>query len=462
MAKNTSSWVCTECGWSTSKWVGQCRGCEAWGTMEETAAAPPAASGPGRLRVVGGTAAPLRKAEPITEVSVVEARAQASGMNEVDRVLGGGIVPGAVILLAGEPGVGKSTLLLQVAGARAAAGEKVLYITGEESAAQVKLRAERLGTLPAGLLLAAENDLSQIGAQVRHAQPKMVIVDSVQTCFDPEATGQAGGVNQVRAVAAGLIALAKELAIPMWLVGHVTKDGGIAGPRVLEHLVDVVCQFEGERNGRLRLLRAVKNRYGPTDEVGCFDLGEQGLEELPDPSGLFLSHSPQAVPGTCVTVTLEGRRPMPTEVQALVTASAGGSPRRTTSGLDYSRTAMCLAVLQARARVDAGSADVYVSTVGGAQTREPAADLAIALALASAWHNKPIDSHLVAAGEVSLTGEIRPVLGVDRRLAEAARLGFKRAIVPAQGAASIKAPGSIELIPVISLADAIAIALKED
>jgi DNA repair protein RadA/Sms len=348
---------------------------------------------------------------------------------ELDRVLGGGIVSGAVVLMAGEPGVGKSTLLLDVASRAAQHARTVLYVTGEESASQVRVRAERIGALRPRLLLAAETDLATILGHIEQVSPDLLVVDSVQTIASDAVDSSAGSVTQVREVAASLIRVSKERSMATVLVGHVTKDGGIAGPRVLEHLVDVVCQFEGDRHSRLRLVRAVKNRYGPTDEVGCFDLSEVGIVGLSDPSGLFLSRHAEAVPGTCVSVTLEGRRPLVTEVQALV-APAGAAPRRANSGVEGSRVAMMLAVLERRCGLPLSSKDIFVSTVGGVRLTEPACDLAVALALAGAAIGKPLAKGTVAVGEVGLTGEIRPVTGVGRRLAEAARLGFTTAFVP--------------------------------
>ena len=464
--RTRTSYVCTECGWTSPKWLGQCRECRAWGTLEEFIEAPgsdaPIASGvaPARARVVS----PAVEARPIGEVSAEEARARPTGVGELDRVLGGGIIPGAVVLLAGEPGVGKSTLLLDVAAKAAAAARRrsegpVLYVTGEESASQVSLRAERIGGIDPALLLAAETELGALLGQVEATGPSLLVVDSVQTIASAQIEGSAGGVAQVRAVAGALIAVAKERGIPVLLVGHVTKDGGIAGPRVLEHLVDVVCQFEGDRHARLRLLRAVKNRYGPTDEVGCFDLGERGIIGLADPSGLFLSAARSEVPGTCATVTLEGRRPMPVEVQALVAGGTAGSPRRTTSGVDHSRVAMALAVLTARMRVDTSGSDVYVSTVGGARAVEPAADLAVALAVVSAARDLPTPAGLVAFGEVGLTGEVRATVGIQRRLAEAARLGFDRAIVPLAGSEELRAVTGMRVLPVGHLGEAVGAAL---
>jgi DNA repair protein RadA/Sms len=402
---------------------------------------------------VGQVSEPARR---IDDIDPTSARACPTGVDELDRVLGGGLVPGAVVLLAGEPGVGKSTLLLDVASRAATAGRRVLYVSAEESAGQVRLRADRIGALHPGLLVAAETDLAQVLGHVDAEEPDLLVVDSVQTIASALVDGSAGGVSQVREVAAALIATAKSRGMPVLLVGHVTKDGSIAGPRVLEHLVDVVCQFEGDRHSRLRMVRAVKNRYGPTDEVGCFDLNEAGIRGIADPSGIFLSGAHRTIPGTCVTVSLEGRRPMPTEIQALVTRSALGTPRRTASGVDSSRMAMTLAVLLARLGVDASSHDVYVATVGGARAVEPAADLAVALALVSAHQDIPVHDSLVAVGEVGLAGEVRAAVGVDRRLAEAGRLGFRRAVVPRPVAGTkVSVPAGMVVAEVSDLAEAL-------
>jgi DNA repair protein RadA/Sms len=388
-------------------------------------------------------------ARPIAEVAAEAASTWPSGVDELDRVLGGGVVSGAVVLLAGEPGVGKSTLLLDVASRAATSSRTVLYVTGEESAAQVRLRAERIGALRPRLLLAAETDLATVLGHVEAVDPDLLIVDSVQTVASDAVDGTAGNVTQVREVAASLIRVAKARGMATLLVGHVTKDGGIAGPRVLEHLVDVVCQFEGDRHSRLRLLRAVKNRYGPTDEVGCFDLTETGIVGLTDPSGLFLSRHAAPVAGTAVTVTLEGRRPLVAEVQALVARSALANPRRATSGLDSSRVAMVLAVLDRRIGASLAGQDIYVATVGGVRLAEPCADLAVALAVASAHTDLPLRSGLVVIGEVGLAGELRPVVGVSRRLAEAARLGFTHAIIP-QGCEDV-APSGLAVLEAADL-----------
>jgi DNA repair protein RadA/Sms len=442
---------CGECGWVTAKWVGRCGECQAWGTVEEVGDVPVRTTAAGPVSAA---------ATPIGDVDVELAQARPTGVGELDRVLGGGLVAGAVVLVAGEPGIGKSTLLLDVCGRGGREGRRVLYVTGEESAAQVRVRAERIGAMAPGLYLAAETDLGAVLGHLDQVRPDLVVVDSVQTIGSAQVDGAAGNVAQVREVSAALIGVAKSRGIATLLVGHVTKDGSIAGPRVLEHLVDVVVQFEGDRHSRLRLVRAVKNRYGPTDEVGCFDLSDAGIEGLADPSGLFLSRgsgSPGAepVPGTCVTVTLEGRRPLVAEVQSLVAASALPTPRRATSGLDSSRVAMVTAVLDRRARVTLRTADIYVSTVGGVRVGEPAADLAVALAVAGAANDQALVPRTVAFGEVGLAGEIRPVGGVPRRLSEAARLGFTTAIVPPDALGSAPPPDGMRVIEVADLATAV-------
>jgi DNA repair protein RadA/Sms len=426
---------CTECGWRTTKWAGRCGECQAWGTVEE--ATSPALARTGlRPLAPGPVSAP---AIPIGQVDATAALARPTGLGELDRVLGGGLVPGAVLLLAGEPGVGKSTLLLEACAQAAEAGP-VLYVTGEESAGQVRLRADRIGAVHDRLFLAAESGLPALLGHVEAVGPRLLVVDSVQTIAVPDADGTPGGVTQVRAVASALAAVAKERMMTTVLVGHVTKDGAIAGPRALEHLVDVVLHFEGDRHSQLRIVRAVKNRYGPTDEIGCFDLGEYGLIGLPDPSALFLSQRCEPVPGTCVTVAQEGRRALLAEVQALVGYTQAEVPRRVTSGLDAARVGMLVAVLRRRTGLKLGGYEVYAATVGGVRISEPAADLALALAIASSTVGLSVPGDMVAIGEVGLAGEVRRVPGLARRVAEAQRLGFRRALVPAASGALPPSP----------------------
>ncbi|MFV0534228.1 MAG: DNA repair protein RadA [Cumulibacter sp.] len=444
-SKVKQSYKCSECGNVTAKWFGRCPECQSWSTIEETATTAAA------LRKVsaGAVSAPARR---IADVDVEAARARPTGVDELDRVLGGGLVPGSVVLLAGEPGVGKSTLLLEVASRYAGRGRQTaLIVTGEESASQVRLRAERTGALAPALYLAAETDLSALIGHVDTVSPGLLIVDSVQTIASPAIEGSAGGVTQIRAVASALIAMAKERGIATVIVGHVTKDGAIAGPRLLEHLVDVVLHFEGDRHSTLRLVRAVKNRFGPADEVGCFEMVDEGIRGLADPSGLFISEREDAVAGTCVTITVDGRRPLPAETQALATDSNLASPRRSVSGLDAARVAMSIAVLS-RCGVNLGKHDVFAATVGGVKVTEPAADLALALSLASSARDRALPVSMVAFGEVSLAGDIRRVTGASRRLAEAARMGFKTAIVPS---GSGKAPAGLRVIEVRTLAEAV-------
>jgi DNA repair protein RadA/Sms len=402
--------------------VGRCGECQQWGTVQEQGAQTGIVQ-----RVTAVAPASDRAARPITQITTTDAPRRTSGVGEFDRVLGGGVVPGAAILLSGEPGVGKSTLLLEVAAQAARSGRRVLYASAEESPAQVRLRAERTGALHDELYLASETDLATILGHIDEVRPQLVIVDSVQTVASSLIDGAAGQPSQVREVASTLIRVAKERDLPIIIVGHVTKDGQVAGPRVLEHLVDVVCHFEGDRQTSLRFLRALKNRFGPTDEVGCFEMKGDGIAEVPDPSGLFLSQG-ATEPGTCVAIALEGRRAMPVEVQALTIRTTAPNPRRVVHGLDGSRVAMVLAVLERRAGIKVSDQDVYVSTVGGVRFTEPAADLAIAIAVAGSLSNSAVPRTIAAVGELSLAGEVRPVTQAAQRRSEAKRLGYEQVV----------------------------------
>lgn len=434
--------TCSECGYSSPKWLGRCPECGSWGTLQEetlvsTGSAAKSGIG-GNVSVTARALTPATPARPITKVAADAAHAVPSGIGELDRVLGNGVVPGSVILLAGEPGVGKSTLLLEVASRWASIGKKALYVTAEESAGQVRGRAGRTGALQDTLFLAAESNLDTVFGHVKEVKPSLLIVDSVQTMHASGVEGVAGGVAQSRAVTAALTTLAKTTNLPVLLVGHVTKDGNVAGPRVLEHLVDVVLNFEGDRQSSLRMLRGLKNRFGATDEVGCFEQTADGIREVSDPSGLFLSHRGQTPDGSAVTVAMDGVRPMLAEVQALTVDPVNKSPRRVVTGLDGNRVPMVLAVLQARCGERTNDKDAYVATVGGVRITETATDLAVALATWSSLHEKPLPEKTVVVGEVGLAGELRRVPNLTRRLQEAARLGYTRAIVPAGEKVSVK------------------------
>jgi len=459
VARAQSRYICQSCGAAHIRWEGQCRTCGAWNTLVETVVSPSEARksvGPhgASLAAVPQTLNGLSEAEPVRIPT---------GISEIDRVLGGGLVPGSVVLLGGEPGIGKSTLLLQAAAGLAAGVGSVLYASGEESAGQVRLRAGRLGLLagPGGDLISvvAEGEVGRIEELARQSRPIALIVDSIQTATFDELEGPAGSVGQVRECALVLAGLAKQEGIAVILVGHVTKDGTLAGPKTLEHLVDAVLSLEGERTASLRLLRATKNRFGSTEEVGVFEMAELGLAEISDPGRAFLAATNEHAPGSVTGATLEGSRPLLVEVQALVAPGGYGSPRRTASGIDTNRMSLLVAVLGKRAGIGLGSHDVYANLAGGLDLADPALDLPLCLALASSLRDKPVDRDLIVVGEVGLLGELRPVPGLERRLREAARLGFKSAIAPASRRADPPVIPGMEIHVASNIRDAIARAL---
>jgi DNA repair protein RadA/Sms len=450
MARLRTVHRCAECGSSAPRWSGRCNGCGAWNTLVEEVEAAPSTNGRVTARRKAGLG--LDPPVPLLEVDATEFAARPTGVGELDRVLGGGFVPGSVTLLGGEPGIGKSTLLLQVLAALAATGARTLLVSAEESKQQVRLRAERLDALHPGMLVLAETSLPEVVCAVEKVGPDYLVVDSIQTVFDPDLGSAPGSVGQVRECAHQLVQLAKERGMATILVGHVTKEGSLAGPRVLEHVVDTVLSFEGDRHHALRLLRATKHRFGSTGELGLFEMTEAGLVGVPDPSGLFLGDRSAGAAGSVVVPAIEGHRPLLVEVQALVTSTNLPMPRRSAQGLDQGRLSLLLAVLERRVGLALQGSDVYASAVGGVRIVEPAADLAVALALASAVSGVALPAGLVACGEVGLGGELRQVGHTARRLAEAARLGFDTAVVPAS---SPDAPDGLRLHRVRSLAEAI-------
>jgi DNA repair protein RadA/Sms len=470
VAKAQTRFVCQSCGDAFLRWEGQCRSCGAWNSLVETLLRDQRREAPGRLTIARGRAEP----EPLGAALDDDLVRLPTAITELDRVLGGGLVPGSAVLIGGEPGVGKSTLLLQAAGSLAGARDvRVLYATGEESTGQVRLRGRRLGLLdgPAAerVELVAESDVERICELARSRRPGVLVVDSIQTISLAQLDGPAGSVGQVRESALRLVELAKTESIATILVGHVTKDGTLAGPKTLEHLVDAVLSFEGERFAALRLVRATKNRFGPADEVGVFEMRDTGLVEVADPGRAFIAHHDGSAPGSVVVPALEGSRPLLVEVQALVTPAGGGPPRRTASGLDGNRLALLVAVLGRRAGLGLGSHDVYANVAGGLSLAEPAVDLPVALALASSLRDRPVAPGAVAFGEVGLLGELRPVGGFERRIREAARLGFGRAIVPLPGAGPDReraeqaaSAAGIRLVPAATLREAVALALEAE
>ena len=448
MAKSEVRHVCQSCGHAERKWLGRCPSCSAWSSFVEERAsrASPAAEAPRR---------PAGKAVRITEVNIESVPRRALKLGDLDRVLGGGLVPGSLVLVGGEPGVGKSTLLLEVAKRLASLGERTLYVSAEESLAQTRLRAERLGALHHELFLLSETDLSVVLQEVERTAPKVLIVDSVQTVYAPDLDSAPGSVSQVREVTARAMQLAKQGGVTTLLVGHVTKEGSLAGPKTLEHMVDAVLAFESTRGGPHRVLRANKNRFGSTAEIAVFEMRGDGMIPVDNPSALFLAERPRGRPGSVVAATVEGSRALLVEVQALCVATAFGNPRRTTTGIDPTRVAMLSAVLERRCGVSLLGMDLFVNVAGGISLEEPAADLPVALAVASSLRGVAVDPELICFGEVGLSGEIRGVARVESRLEEAARLGFTRAVVPMTGSEGLKVPRGMTLLPVASLDEAL-------
>lgn len=452
MAKIESHFVCQACGAHTAKWLGRCGQCGAWNTIIEEVTKKKSGS-------KGSISVEVSRPMPVREIDTDHAARVPTGIAELDRVLGGGVVLGGVTLVGGDPGVGKSTLLLQALAALSGKGCRALYVSGEESAGQTAARARRLGVAVDDLLVLAENDLEAVERAIEEVKPAVLVVDSVQTVRAPELESAAGSVTQLREVAARIVDRAKRSRIAAFLVGHVTKDGTLAGPKVLEHLVDTVLAFEGERGHALRTLRVHKNRFGSATEVGVFEMTADGMREVPNASAFFLSERPKNVSGSIVAATSEGTRSMLVEVQALTVVQAAGSPRRTVSGVDGQRLAMILAVLERKSGLHVSGCDVFVNVAGGVHVDEPAMDLPIALAVASSLRDRPISDQLVAFGEIGLSGEVRAVPRCEARVAEAAALGFKRAILPKSDAMKLKASSGLELVAVRSLDEALALAM---
>jgi len=452
LAKRRTKYVCQQCGLESASYYGRCPDCGAWGSLVETVEAPAAAIGKSSARRVGNATAP----QPLSSVPSASVSRRPLPMMEFSRVLGGGVVPGSLVLVGGDPGIGKSTLLLQAAADLSANAEAVLYVTAEESVQQVKLRAERVGAGVDHLYVLSETNIDDVIAAAESLGPVVVIIDSIQTVFTPDISSAAGSVSQVRECTTRLVAFAKPRDVAVFIVGHVTKEGSIAGPRVLEHMVDAVLYLEGDRFHQYRILRAVKNRFGSTDEVGVFEMVERGMREVRNPSEAFLEERPGNAAGSTVVVTMEGTRPILVEVQGLTSTSAFGNARRTANGIDLSRIQMLVAVLSKRVGLSLADQDVFVNVVGGMKLSEPAADLGVALSIASSYRESRVDPRLVAIGEVGLAGELRSVSQLERRLQEAAKLGFERAVVPAAlGRGLVRPPAGLEIVRASTLDEAI-------
>ncbi len=452
MAKTKTVYFCTECGNETPKWQGKCPSCGAWNTLQEHVEKPSA------TKIKSAPVGVSRRAQRITEVDCDAEIRFSTGMGELDRVLGGGAVAGSLVLVGGAPGIGKSTLLLQIC-AQLCRDRKVLYISGEESERQLKLRSQRLGVAPQELYILSETRLSDILDAVEEMQPDILITDSIQTLYNEENESSPGSVSQVKDCTMTLMHLSKSRNVTVFVVGHINKDGNIAGPKVLEHMVDCVLYFEGDPNTSYRLLRAAKNRFGSTNEIGVFEMADSGLIEVPNPSQMLLEGRPEGAPGTCVACVMEGTRPVLAEVQALVTKTTFNVPRRAADGFDFNRAVLLMAVAEKRAGMKLNVFDAYINVIGGLRLDEPGADLPVVLAVASSYRDQSIPDDLIAIGEVGLTGEIRSVSHMNQRLAEVARLGFKKCIIPRNCSEKLEIPGELTVYRVRNLREAIETAL---
>ena len=441
MAKIRTKFVCSECGSESPKWMGKCPECGQWNTLVEEVEQRDSQAQQSFAGIVS-------RPESLLDISEDIEERLSTGSYELDRVLGGGIVKGSLVLVGGDPGIGKSTLLLQIANNIGNNGKKVLYVSGEESTAQIKLRAFRMGIRSGNIFLVSENNTQNVDIYVRDMKPDILVVDSIQTMYNPAITSAPGSVSQVREATLGLMKIAKQDGIATFIVGHVTKQGAIAGPRVLEHMVDTVLYFEGETHMSYRVLRAVKNRFGSTNEIGIFEMGDKGLTEVPNPSEMLLSGRMEGATGSCVISAMEGTRAMLVEVQALLSHTGFGVPRRNATGVDYNRVALLMAVLEKRVGMQLGSSDSYVNVVGGIKLNEPAADLGIVAAIASSFRDREIDGSTVIIGEVGLAGEVRAVNFAEKRVNEAAKLGFKRCIIPANNLSRLNDKSGIEVLGV--------------
>lgn len=450
---------CTQCGNETPKWQGQCSACGAWNTIVEQPSAPKGKKAAASMRMAGIGGISLRKPKLVSEMTIDEEIRFGTGLDELDRVLGGGAVKGSLVLIGGAPGIGKSTLMLQICD-QLCRFAKVLYVSGEESERQLKLRAERLGVGEMGLYLFAENNLEEVLSAVEETQPDILIVDSIQTMYNGDQSSSPGSISQVKDCTMALMQMAKGKGTTVFVIGHVNKEGSLAGPKVLEHMVDCVLYFEGDRHMSYRILRAAKNRFGATNEIGVFEMNDTGLRGVPNPSQMLLEGRLTEEPGTCVACVMEGARPVLAEVQALLTPTSFGNPRRSTNGFDYNRVMLLMAVLEKRGGLGVNTCDAYLNVIGGLYLDEPGADLAAVLALASSFRDKPVPADLVAIGEVGLTGELRSVSALSQRLSEVRRLGFTKCLVPKnQGKQEITPPEGLQLIPVKNIREALAVLL---